>query len=100
MPEAKRLSALAAYYTGAQHDSHSYEADPAPQFKKEFLWAISQMRDPANFESVASMLHDKKIGDSDRVPLINWIGRRTENRSPRIPEKTMFRAQFGSVSGD
>jgi hypothetical protein len=83
--EHERIQALRALITNPLSKQISkqseFEEDPLPQFKKEFLFAISQMRDAANFDLVKELYLDKHLSEKDKLSLQDWIGQTTDQRA-------------------
>lgn len=79
--EHERIKALRALVTNPFSKQSEFEEDPLPQFKKEFLFAICQMRDAANFDLVRELYLDKQLSEKDKLSLQDWIGQTTDQRA-------------------
>lgn len=79
--EAERIKALRAFITNPVSKHSEFEEDPSQQFKKEFLFAISQMRDAANFDLVKELYLDKHLSEKDKLSLQDWIGQTMDQRA-------------------
>ncbi len=83
--ERNRLVALSKFFTEHEaFDAKDFEGDPRPIFKKEFFWAIKQMRDPANFELVKSVYFKPSLDTKDRLVLQEWFAETRDNRAVPI----------------
>ncbi len=81
--EQSRLKALTELFL-APPAGVSFESDPKATFKKEFLWAISEMREPANFNIVKQLYLNDHISNADKLSLQQWIGLTRDARAASI----------------
>lgn len=80
--EHNRLVALSKLFTEHEaFDAKQFERDPQPLFKKEFFWAIKQMREPANFELVKSLYLKPTLDSKDKLVLQEWFAETRDNRA-------------------
>ena len=86
--ENAKLSALGNLFVDPKSDPKSsniqFEADPAATFKKEFLWAIRQMREPVNFEIVKKIYLDAHVDAKEKLKLQEWIAETRDSRAVPI----------------
>ena len=67
--ERERLLALLSLYKNHGKVGTTYNGE----YKKEFLYAIRQMKEPANFEIVKNVYLDEKVDAKDRLSLQEWL---------------------------
>ncbi|HMX47197.1 MAG TPA: hypothetical protein PKC93_14680, partial [Candidatus Obscuribacter sp.] len=74
--ERERLLALLSLYKNPGKVGTTYNGE----YKKEFLYVIRQMKEPANFEIVKNVYLDEKVDAKDRLSLQEWLA---ETQDPR-----------------
>lgn len=58
-------------------------------FAREFLWAISKMADPSNFELVKNLYQNPRLKSKDRLALQDWLALTGDARAMRILEEAL-----------
>jgi len=83
--EHARLTALSELFVNPNAcNAKSFEGDPSPTLKKEFLWAIKGMLEPANFEIVKKLYLNQHLDAKDKLSLQDWIANTRDNRAVPI----------------
>ncbi|MBI5171399.1 MAG: HEAT repeat domain-containing protein [Candidatus Melainabacteria bacterium] len=77
--ERERLLALLSLYKNPGKVGTTYSGE----YKKEFLYAIRQMKEPANFEIVKNLYLDEKVEAKDRLTLSSLQDWLAETQDPR-----------------
>lgn len=80
--EHTRLTSLSDFISKpGSFDRKTFEEDPTPIFKKEFYWAIKQIREPANFDLVKSLYLKPNLAPKDKLVLQEWFAETRDNRA-------------------
>ncbi|MBC7996933.1 MAG: hypothetical protein IAF58_03260, partial [Leptolyngbya sp.] len=80
--EQQRLQALSELFIEQNiPKAGEFDGDPHSTFKKEFLWAITKMRKPENFEIVQKLYGRKDLSSTDKLSLQDWIGNTLDPRA-------------------
>ncbi len=88
--EYDRLKALSQLFVNATaHGAIPFENDQGPALKQEFLRAIGDMREPANFDVVKRLYFDPAVEAKDKLTLQQWIAETGDPRALPILYEAM-----------
>lgn len=76
--EKERLKQLGELFI---EPPHSPSGKPVCDFTREYLWAIDQMREPANFELVKQLYNSPSLTAKNKLSLQQWIGNSADPRA-------------------
>lgn len=82
--EHTRLKKLSELFISSSHADGSVVGNKSERLKREFLWAITQMREPANFTVVSEVYFSSHLSQKDKLSLQEWIGLTLDPRAVPI----------------
>lgn len=78
--EKTKFALLSKLFTNPNSNAAAFEADPTATFKKEFLSALSTMKQPANFDLVKELYLRPDLSPKNKLSLQEWMANTGDKR--------------------